>query len=124
MAQLKVGDLMLDLDDGKAWIFHMGMSGRLRHFPEEDLRPGLHDHVVVRFGGGGGLVFHDPRRFGAVLWAPGAPESHPLLRHLGVEPLSRAFTGDHLHRLSRNLWWTWNQEGVFDVFKKSLQGFS
>ncbi|MCW1776784.1 hypothetical protein NB693_20420 [Pantoea ananatis] len=41
-----------------------------------------------------------PRRFGCLLWqAPG--EIHPLLAELGPEPLSEAFDGDHLFRLSR-----------------------
>jgi len=45
----------------------------------------------------------DPRRFGAVLWTDKALEKHPLLAHLGVEPLSQALTGERLHRLSRGL---------------------
>jgi formamidopyrimidine-DNA glycosylase len=43
----------------------------------------------------------DPRRFGAVLWHSGDPARHPLLAHLGVEPLSDAFTGSVLHAASR-----------------------
>jgi formamidopyrimidine-DNA glycosylase len=38
------------------------------------------------------LRLHDPRRFGAVLWLADDPTAHPLLAHLGVEPLSRQFT--------------------------------
>ena len=46
------------------------------------------------------LRFNDPRRFGCVLWlSPG--EIHPLLSHLGPEPLSDAFDGDYLHARSR-----------------------
>ena len=47
------------------------------------------------------LRLRDPRRFGAVLWIEGPPERHPLLRHLGIEPLSREFDGEFLHRLAR-----------------------
>src|SRR5690349_18346863 len=43
----------------------------------------------------------DPRRFGAVLWTADPPGEHPLLRHLGVEPLSRALDARHLHALAR-----------------------
>mgnify|MGYP000897594411 CR=1 FL=1 len=41
---------------------------------------------------------HDPRRFGALLWAEGDPLTHPRLRDLGPEPLSDAFCGIHLQR--------------------------
>ena len=47
------------------------------------------------------LRLHDPRRFGAVLWTVGDPAAHPLLRHLGVEPLTRALSGARLHALAR-----------------------
>jgi formamidopyrimidine-DNA glycosylase len=36
-----------------------------------------------------------------VLWHSGDPARHPLLAHLGVEPLSDAFTGRVLHTASR-----------------------
>ena len=46
------------------------------------------------------LRFNDPRRFGSLFWlSPG--EDHPLLSHLGPEPLADAFNGDFLYRLSR-----------------------
>jgi formamidopyrimidine-DNA glycosylase len=50
------------------------------------------------------LRFHDPRRFGAVLWHAndaGELEQHVLLRGLGVEPLGDAFSGALLHRETR-----------------------
>jgi formamidopyrimidine-DNA glycosylase len=46
------------------------------------------------------LRFNDPRRFGCLLWqAPG--ETHELLRDLGPEPLSDAFSGELLYERSR-----------------------
>jgi formamidopyrimidine-DNA glycosylase len=36
-----------------------------------------------------------------VLWTTQPPETHPLLRHLGIEPLSRALDGRRLHGLTR-----------------------
>ena len=47
------------------------------------------------------LRFHDPRRFGAVLWTDAPVEAHPLLAHLGIEPLSRLFDGKRLHLMTR-----------------------
>ncbi len=40
------------------------------------------------------LRFRDPRRFGCWLWQSGDLYQHPLLKHLGVEPLSDEFTGE------------------------------
>lgn len=77
--------LMLDLDDGLAWFFHMGMSGRLRFHEGSGVQPGLHDHVVARFRGGGALVFHDPRRFGVCVVDDAATTR--LLGGMGPEPL-------------------------------------
>jgi formamidopyrimidine-DNA glycosylase len=47
------------------------------------------------------LRLRDPRRFGALLWTEEPIEAHSLLRDLGVEPLSRAFTARLLHALTR-----------------------
>ena len=51
--------------------------------------PGKHDHFDLLLGDRV-LRLRDPRRFGAVLWAAGDVDAHPLLAHLGIEPLSRA----------------------------------
>jgi len=59
-----------------------------------------HDHAEWIFADARFLL-HDPRRFGALLWHPAANGpvlEHPLLRKLGVEPLSPDFNGDCLHR--------------------------
>ena len=90
--------LLLDCGDGHL-IVHLGMSGSLRVVPA-DPPEGNHDHVDVVFGKRA-LRLRDPRRFGAVLWAPGDPQRHPLLAHLGIEPLSDEFDGACLHALTR-----------------------
>ncbi|MAY01039.1 MAG: DNA-formamidopyrimidine glycosylase [Oceanospirillaceae bacterium] len=80
-------------------IWHLGMSGSLRLVePQED--PGVHDHIDWQLSNGKVLRYHDPRRFGALLWvAPGEDCEH--LTHLGPEPLSEAFTADYLWQCSR-----------------------
>jgi formamidopyrimidine-DNA glycosylase len=90
--------LLLHLDSG-ALILHLGMSGSLRLLTHP-MPPGPHDHVDLLLDNGRCLRLRDPRRFGAVLHAE-APEHHPLLAGLGVEPLSDAFDGARLHALSR-----------------------
>jgi formamidopyrimidine-DNA glycosylase len=46
------------------------------------------------------LRFTDPRRFGCILWTQ-ADLAHPLLAHLGVEPLTQAFNAKTLHQLAK-----------------------
>jgi len=90
--------LLLDCGDGHL-ILHLGMSGSLR-LVRPDEAPGKHDHVDLCFEQKI-LRLRDPRRFGALLWTDGPPEAHPLIRHLGVEPLSEALDGPRLHALTR-----------------------
>jgi formamidopyrimidine-DNA glycosylase len=85
--------LLLDFGNGHLLI-HLGMSGSLRL--ASSVQPAArHDHFDIDFGNKV-LRLRDPRRFGAVLWLEGDPAEHPLLAHLGLEPLSRQFTPDAL----------------------------
>ena len=81
-------------------LLHLGMSGSLRvlHRPQA---PAKHDHIDLCFSGGVIVRFTDPRRFGALLWTDAPLEQHPLLSHLGPEPLSKAFDLDYLYQRSR-----------------------
>ena len=81
-------------------LIHLGMSGSLRILAPSVPRR-KHDHVSFRLEGGKELRFHDPRRFGTIQWMQGDPAAHPLLAHLGPEPLGPDFDGAYLHRLSR-----------------------
>lgn len=85
---------------GGTMLVHLGMSGSLR-LSGRDTALRKHDHVVWRLDSGLELRFHDPRRFGTVLWLTGAPEEHELLRHLGPEPLEEGFSAARLAMLSR-----------------------
>lgn len=80
-------------------IVHLGMSGSLR-FVGRDEPPAAHDHVDWLFREGETLRLRDPRRFGAVLLTTD-PKNHPLLAHLGPEPLTADFDGTRLHAASR-----------------------
>lgn len=80
-------------------LLHLGMSGMLRVL-SADTPANKHDHVDIVLDDGKLLRFTDPRRFGALLWQmPG--ETHELLEGIGPEPLTDAFDGDLLWRLSR-----------------------
>jgi len=80
-------------------IVHLGMSGSLRLVDSAEA-VGTHDHIDWTFEGGTVLRLRDPRRFGAVLWAVD-PLTHPLLAHLGPEPLTDAFDGPYLYAQCR-----------------------
>jgi len=80
-------------------IIHLGMSGSLR-IVDSALKPKKHDHIDVVLSNKT-LRFHDPRRFGAVLWTSKNPLQHKLLKNLGPEPLSDGFSGAHLHQLAQ-----------------------
>ena len=90
--------ILVETDIGTA-IWHLGMSGSLR-LVEPSAPAGKHDHVDWLLSNGKVLRYHDPRRFGALLWVePGADSDH--LTHLGPEPLSDDFTAEYLFRRSR-----------------------
>lgn len=90
--------LLLELETGYL-VIHLGMSGSLRYL-EEATPPLKHDHYDIHLAGGGLIRYNDPRRFGSLHLTP-SPETHPLLRALGPEPLSSDFNGDYLWRQSR-----------------------
>lgn len=82
-------------------LIHLGMSGSLRIFTASGTQAneaGKHDHVDIVFTDGTLLRYHDPRRFGMVLWFAGAAEHHPLLAALGPEPLGDTFSAAYLYR--------------------------
>lgn len=79
-------------------LIHLGMSGVVRVVdPSTPLK--LHDHVEFDLGSQR-IRYHDPRRFGCILWSTDV-QQHPLLKTLGPEPLSADFNGDFWHTLTR-----------------------
>lgn len=91
--------LFLRTDRGTAML-HLGMTGSFRVLKDEQ-PPGIHDHLDIVTGDGMTIRFHDPRRFGSVLWTDGDPSLHPLIAPLGPEPLGDDFTSDYLFARSR-----------------------
>lgn len=90
--------LLFEFAHGHALI-HLGMSGSLR-IVAADAPPNAHDHFDWVFGDIA-LRYHDPRRFGCLLWVDGEPQQHKLLAKLGPEPLTDAFSADYLFQRSR-----------------------
>lgn len=91
--------LLIRVEAGTA-IVHLGMSGSLRVCTDNEPRR-KHDHFEISVASGSTLRFHDPRRFGCLLWQASADPEHALLAKLGPEPLSDDFTGDYLFKATR-----------------------
>ncbi len=86
--------------DGGTLVIHLGMSGSLRVVPA-DTPAKSHDHIDLVLGSGRCVRFNDPRRFGSFHFVTDDPALHPLLRHLGPEPLSEDFNPAALHARTR-----------------------
>jgi formamidopyrimidine-DNA glycosylase len=109
--------LLAHLSGGDVLLMHLGMTGcfsvhkRLSHRYERieggvkdngAAAPGTHDHIVFHMQGGGTVTYNDPRRFGFMLLiAESELSEHPLLHHLGIEPLSQALTPEYLGQHAR-----------------------
>jgi len=106
--------LTMHTDGGPVLICHLGMSGSFRietsgtgdvpgAFHHERSKVAAHDHVVFDVvsprGERSRIIFNDPRRFGFMLFAEGAPDTHPMLAGLGVEPTGNALDGPLLASL-------------------------
>ena len=94
--------LLLDLDQGLL-LLHLGMSGSLNFAPALP-PPGVHDHFEL-VTTQGTLRLHDPRRFGAVVYAPAEDDvvAQKLLGRLGMEPLSEGPGGFDLADFQQGL---------------------
>jgi formamidopyrimidine-DNA glycosylase len=87
--------ILVHFADGGVLICHLGMAGRMViGGPGE---PQKHDHVVFTLDDGTVIRFNDARRFGMMDYTTEAELGrHPLLLHLGPEPLGNEFNGPAL----------------------------
>jgi len=74
-------------------LWHLGMSGSFR-LCDADTELRKHDHLIIQFEDAE-LRYHDPRRFGCILWLDPNSQSK-LIDTLGPEPLSDAFNAEYL----------------------------
>lgn len=91
--------ILLELTAGHLLI-HLGMSGHLRVVPA-NLAPNKHDHIDLVLNNQLALRYCDPRRFGVFHYFNEEPQQHPLLAHLGPEPLTELFNADYLYQKIR-----------------------
>ncbi len=90
--------LLLRLAPDGLLLAHLGMSGSL-DWQAAPPPPGPHDHFDL-VTSQGVLRLHDPRRFGAVVWAPDENScmAAKLLGGLGMEPLDGTFDAAAFHQ--------------------------
>jgi formamidopyrimidine-DNA glycosylase len=89
--------LLIDSNDGQL-VIHLGMSGSISVVPStEPLKK--HHHFEIKLDNLTSVRFHDPRRFGSILWQDNDSQLK-LLRNLGPEPLSYEFNNDVLYNAS------------------------
>lgn len=92
--------LIFHLENHLDLVAHLRMTGRLIYYSDADIAMAKHTSVIFDFASGGNLRFEDVRKFGTLdLVTSGEYEQIKGLHSLGVEPLSEAFTVDHLQNL-------------------------
>lgn len=84
---------------GLKMLWHLGMSGSFSICDKHQAQR-KHDHVIIHFGDVE-LRYHDPRRFGCLLWLD-TENQQKLLDTLGPEPLSEQFNADYLAEKLKN----------------------
>ena len=91
--------LVWELSDERFLLVHLRMTGALLFDPDADP---LHTRVRMRLDGGHRLIYVDPRRFGTghLLLGEAARDAY-LAQRLGVEPMTPAFTTEHLRAIAR-----------------------
>ena len=86
--------LLIELSDGQL-VIHLGMSGSMSVAPSsEPLKK--HHHFELKLDNFTSIRFHDPRRFGSILWQDNDNQLK-LLSDLGPEPLSYDFNDEVLY---------------------------
>jgi formamidopyrimidine-DNA glycosylase len=106
--------LLAHLSGGDVLLMHLGMTGSFTVHPADKPKRqaipvrvhasadggtarGAHDHLVFHMRDGATITYNDPRRFGFMMLIPERElDDHPLMHHLGVEPLSDALTPEFL----------------------------
>ena len=90
--------LLIDFNVGQL-VMHLGMSGSISVVPtSEPLKK--HHHFELKLDNSVSMRFHDPRRFGSILWQTNNNQLN-LLKNLGLEPLSYEFNDCSLYKASR-----------------------
>ena len=90
--------LLFFLNKKTILVMHLGMSGKINVSinGEAEYEKKKHDHITMSFNNGVFLIYNDPRRFGFVETIEGDLVDYKRFKHMGIEPFSKKFDGQHL----------------------------
>ena len=93
--------IIIDFDNVKSVIIHLGMSGRLK-IVKPNVLLNKHDHLVLKFNNLK-LIFNDPRRFGfADIVNSEKITNVSYIKKLGIDALSNKLSEDYLFNKFKN----------------------
>lgn len=93
--------IIIDFDNVKSVIIHLGMSGRLK-IVKPNVALSKHDHLVFKFNNLK-LIFNDPRRFGFVDIVNSEKISNiSYIKKLGIDALDKKLSEDYLFNKFKN----------------------
>jgi len=93
--------IIIDFDNVKSVIIHLGMSGRLK-IVKPNVVLNKHDHLVFKFNNLK-LIFNDPRRFGFVDIVNSEKISNvSYIKKLGIDALDKKLSNDYLYNKFKN----------------------
>ncbi len=90
--------ILVFLENGKGFVLHLGMSGRIQiHPPGTKTERAKHDHVGFSMKDGTRIIFNDARRFGMLFLVDEKTwEQEASFKAMGAEPLGNKFNGEIL----------------------------
>lgn len=89
--------LLFSFSNQLTLLLHLGMTGQLYLLSDLQHYQTKHNIFLLELNDGKGLLYRDIRRFGFLELYPTATlGTNHFLAHLGVEPLTQAFTPDYL----------------------------
>lgn len=87
--------IVIDLDNGRSLVIHLGMSGRIK-LSDTLPPPEKHDHIVFATSQGY-MVYNDARRFGlCVIVESDNLAANPLFKRIGIDPFDNCLDGAYL----------------------------
>ena len=93
--------IIIDFDNIKSLIIHLGMSGRLK-IVKPNVKLDKHDHLVFNFNNLK-LIFNDPRRFGFVDIVNSEKINNiSYIKRLGIDALDNKLSEDYLFNKFKN----------------------
>ncbi len=93
--------VIIDFENFKSVIIHLGMSGRLKIVKSNELL-NKHDHLVFKFEDLK-LIFNDPRKFGFVDIVKSKKISNKsYIKKLGIDALDKKLSVDYLYNKFKN----------------------